>query len=115
MKYYSEKLNKLFDTQSELIECENAYVEAKSNETLRKEKLEEALNKYNERKKEVNKILDEAEEKAKELYKQICELYDQANDKASKLQEEASKEYNEAKRKYGKEYTFDDLLAILGW
>ena len=114
MKYYSEKLDKMFDSQSELFKAERESG-IHANEKKRKN-LELAKEKYEQNKKEVNKILEKADEKAKELYKQICEIYDTANEEAVKLHDKGIKEYRKAKEKYSEssDYTLNDLLRILG-
>ena len=114
MKYYSEKLGKMFDSQSELFKAERESG-IHANEQKRKN-LELAKEKYEQNKKEINKILEEADEKAKELYKQICEVYDDANERAVKLRDKGIEEYRKAKEKYSEstDYTLNDLLRILG-
>lgn len=68
MKYYSEKLDKMFDDATELVEAEKAYDEAHKAELKAKEekkldakKVENAYKEYLDICKEASKMVDEAE------------------------------------------------------
>lgn len=74
MKYYSEKLNKNFDTEKECIEAEK--------------QLEEKEKKNKETRKEMALLVDDADKKVKEAYKE----YEQAQQIAAEILEKSNKE-----------------------
>ena len=60
MKYYSEKLNKLFDSETELFEKEDAYMKQKAEEEEKKKRAAEE-------KEAIIKEIDDTAKKLKEL------------------------------------------------
>ena len=97
MKYYSEKLNKNFDTVEELEKAENQLSETDNLVALINEKIDEKLEEYK-----------EAEHKASELLKEISALMDELIDAkpseflrvfdvVKKLQDISNDCYDEAK------------------
>ena len=83
MKYYSEKLDKLFDTEQELL---NAEYQFKGEETLRRRaEVEETYRKYQEAQEQADKIMNEAEKLAKPLYEQIDKIYEEAEKRRDEI------------------------------
>lgn len=124
MKYYSEKLDKLFNTEKELIAAENA-----KNENALKRAKEE----YDKAQEEITEFYDKFDEKLKkriqEMQLELCDMYDKANDTASEMGKRAKDKYEQARLEAGmtakeikeedEEYKrtfeemFDDILDIL--
>lgn len=124
MKYYSEKLDKMFDSQSELFKAEKA--ESTQEKKLNKEKLDIAKEMYDKKCKEASDILEKAREKAeeyikqaKELYIKAADVYDEAADKAVEIYTSAKKKYDEATNKYdtneklSTSELFDEILDFI--
>lgn len=99
MKFYSEKLEKFFDTEAE---CKEAEVKA---DEMEKEKKNLADVKSNERKQyakvieEADKILDEEYTKYEEVKKHVIELKKKCDEECEKLLLDAKKELKAAQDK----------------
>lgn len=127
MKYYSEKLDKIFTTEEELTEAETLATkkeeEKKNNElvTKRQKKLlarrideaEEALStaytEYHKVAREANKVIEEAKQKAKEMLKPA----EEAVKEAEKNKWKALTDFNEKYGSYTKVYTGNEALKQL--
>lgn len=115
MKFYSEKLKKLFNTEAELVEAEKRQEEEIAAEELKKKEIS------NEKKKAATKIesATEAYEKASEEFeltkKELLKKLDDAEEKAAKIISEANdaveKELKEAKEKL-RQAKIDKVNAI---
>lgn len=108
MKFYSEILKKLFDSEADLVAAESRDAQLKAEEQEKKNKIsaekkiaatkvqqaaeayEEALDKYNEEKKNALKILDDAESEA-------AKIINKANEEAEKIMNEAEENLRKAK------------------
>lgn len=124
MKYYSEKLDKLFNTEKELFEAEND----KNKNALKKAKEE-----YEKEQDAIADYYDEFDEKLKkriqEMQIELCKMYDEASDTAAEMDKKAKDKYEKARLEAGmtakeikaedEEYKktfdemFDDILDIL--
>ena len=90
--FYSEKLNKNFDTEKECLEAEQKYDAEKAAEAEKKAVVSK-------KKKELSDKVVEADKKVDEAYK----AYDVAREKASAIIEKAQKEAEEMLRNAAKE------------
>lgn len=108
MKFYSETLKKLFDSEEELLKEEKKAEESAREEQERKnqisinkkaaatkveiatEEYDKAADAYEKKKKEALKILDSAEDEA-------AKIFDKANAEAQKILNEADKSLKEAR------------------
>ena len=81
MKYYSETLNKLFDTEQELLECEH---KSKLKEDL-KSRVNETYDTYLKAQENAIKVMEEAENLAKPLYEQIDKIYEEAEKRRDEI------------------------------
>lgn len=71
MKYYSEKLNRLFDNEASLKEAENKEISSKKEDEkkiLKKEEMQRDLNK-------VEEALEKAEKASVEAYAELARFY----------------------------------------
>lgn len=84
MKYYSEKLDEIFESEKELNDAESAILKKEAEE-------EKQLSLTKKEKKELAKAVDEAEEKLNEAYSN----YDVAREEASKIMAEAKEKCKE--------------------
>ena len=89
MKYYSEILDKMFDSKNDLIDAEHTYRQKKKKDS--RTQLDITYDNYLEAKKKADEILKKADEEAKPLYHQICEIYHKANKEKDKIVSEAKK------------------------
>lgn len=108
MKFYSETLKKLFDSETELVKAEERATKLQQEEQDRKNKVsaekkiaatkvqlateayDNATDAFEKKKKEILKDLDDAEAKA-------AEIINAANDKADAALKEATEELNKAR------------------
>ena len=108
MKFYSETLKKLFDSEADLVAAESRDAELKAEEQEKKNKIsaekkiaatkvqlaaeayEEALDRYNEEKKKALKILDDAETEA-------AKVLNKANEEAEKILKDAEEKLSKSK------------------
>lgn len=98
MKYYSEVLDKLFDTEQELLKAE---YQSKEKETLKyKSRVNETFSKYQEAQKQADKIMNEAENLAKPLYEQIYKIYEEAEKRRDEIIAGPKKDWIKAKEAY---------------
>ena len=98
MKYYSETLDKLFDTEQELLKAE---YQSKEKETLKyKSRVNETFSKYQEAQKQADKIMKEAEECVKPLYEQIDNIYEEANNRIDEIIAGPKRDWIKAKEAY---------------
>ena len=98
MKYYSETLDKLFNTEQELLKAEHQF---EGEETHRRRtRVEETYHKYQEAQKQADKILDEAEKLAKPLYEQINKIYEEANSRMDEIISCPKRDWINAKESY---------------
>ena len=98
MKYYSETLDKLFDTEQELLKAEYQF---KEEETLRyKSRVEETHRKYLKAQEQADKIMNEAENLAKPLYEQIYKIYEEAKKRRDEIIAGPKKDWINAKESY---------------
>lgn len=88
MKYFSEKLNKTFDSEKECLKAEQEYEKVQQQLVADQEK---KANEISKRKKELSKVIEEAEDKLAEANK----LYEIAQEKAAKILEESNKQVKE--------------------
>lgn len=105
MKYYSEKLDKMFDTEYALVEAEQ-----NADKRITEKNLQAAKEKYDSECERASKVLSDAEDKTKEMierakkiYKEAADIYDNAADEAIAIYTMAKKEYDLATNKYDKE------------
>ena len=98
MKFYSETLDKLFDTEQELLKAEYQF---EGEETLRRRtKLEETYRKYQEAQEQADKIMNEAENLAKPLYEQIDKIYEEAEKRSDEIIAGPKRDWIKAKESY---------------
>ena len=98
MKYYSETLDKLFNTEQELLKAEHQF---EGEETLRRRtRVEETYHKYQEAQKQADKIMNEAENLAKPLYEQIDKIYEEAEKRRDEIIAGPKKDWINAKEVY---------------
>ena len=96
MKYYSETLDKLFDTEQELIKAEH---KSKSKEDL-KSRVNETYDTYLKAQENANKIMREAENLAKPLYEQIDKIYEEAEKRRDEIIAGPKRDWIKAKESY---------------
>lgn len=96
MKYYSEELDKMFDTEQELLEAEH---KSKSKEDL-KTKVNETYNTYLKAQEKADKIIKEAENLAKPLYEQIDSIYEEATNRIDEIIAGPKRDWIKAKEAY---------------
>ena len=96
MKYYSETLNKLFDTEQELIESEH---KSKLKEDL-KSRVNETYDTYLKAQDNAIKVMKEAENLAKPLYEQIDKIYEEAENRRDEIIAGPKKDWINAKEAY---------------
>ena len=140
MKYYSEILKKVYDTEDSLKAAETeakkkeeANVASKNKKALEEEieaviaKLNKAYDEYDKAKDEAATILDESSKKIDYLNKQITSELEDSNAKAEKLIEEANEKvkaatkekhdainrFNEKYGAYSKKYTGEEARKEL--
>lgn len=99
MKFYSEKTKKIYDTEDELNEAEQALQAAKDNRDMTRKQLAKKIedaqvrvtaaeNKYAEVEKEVAELIEKTKITIKEMYEEpIKELRDAQNEKFSAIRE----------------------------
>ena len=75
MKFYSEKLNKMFDSAAEVMQAEEAYEKKLAEEKAKKEKLANTRKERAEEVKEAYKVASEAYDKANQLLADFCKDY----------------------------------------
>ena len=109
MKYYSETLDKLFDTEQELLEAEH---KSKSKEDL-KTKVNETYNTYLRAQEKADKIMKEAENLAKPLYEQIDNIYEEANNRVDEIIAGPKRNWIKAKEAYYAQKSRLSLLDVL--
>lgn len=100
MKFYSETLDKYFDTQSDCIDAEKEYEETRKKAELEAAEKKNAISK---RKKELSdnitaseKDVDAAYEKLKHAKAEASKILKEAEDKAGEIVSSATKEVHEA-------------------
>ena len=96
MKYYSETLNKLFDTEQELLESEH---KSKLKEDL-KSRVNETYDTYLKAQENANKVMREAENLAKPLYEQIDKIYEEAEKRSDEIIAGPKRDWIKAKEAY---------------
>ena len=96
MKYYSETLNKLFDTEQELLESEH---KSKLKEDL-KSRVNETYDTYLKAQENAIKVMEEAENLAKTLYEQIDKIYEEAEKRRDGIIAGPKKDWINAKESY---------------
>ena len=117
MKYYSEKLGKLFDTSAELEEKEALYVKEQTTKAATKSKLAKEVSEAQEAldaaydafelaKKEVAELQKEYDKKVDEILDPVVENVRKCNERKAK----AIKQFNDAYGPYTTTYTGDRAL-----
>ena len=96
MKYYSEKLDKLFDTEQELLESEH---KSKLKEDL-KSRVDETYDTYLKAQENAIKVMEEAENLAKPLYEQIDKIYEEAEKRRDEIIAGPKGDWIKAKESY---------------
>ena len=96
MKYYSETLNKLFDTEQELLESEH---KSKLKEDL-KSRVNETYDTYLKAQENAIKVMEEAENLAKPLYEQIDKIYEEAEKRRDEIIAGPKRDWIKAKEAY---------------
>lgn len=109
MKYYSETLDKSFDTEQELLEAEH---KSKSKEDL-KMKVNETYNTYLKAQEKADKIMKEAENLAKPLYEQIDNIYEEANNRIDEIIAGPKRDWIKAKEAYYAQKVREPLVDVL--
>ncbi len=92
MKYYSEKLNKFYDSVDECTKAEEEEDLKQSNISKQKKELSKAIEDADNKLKEANKLYHIAQDKAKEILeksnKEIHDILDVAEENVKKAEEE---------------------------
>ena len=117
MKYYSEILDKMFNSKNDLIDAEHTYRQKKKKDSRTQADI--TYDNYLEANKKADELLKKADEEVKPLYHQICEIYDKANNEIDKIVSEAKERFEEEKKKYAETIIYDDelvgLLKLFKW
>ena len=99
MKFYSETLNKLFESEEDLKTAEKAAKEKKEKEAAKKAIVSKEKKASAEAIKAAELELDKAQEKFRAARKEAQEIIEKANDEANVILREASKEVSAAQEK----------------
>ena len=105
MKYYSEILNKPFDTEKACLEAERNYQDQQSNASKRKRELDKAIQLAQQKVDQANNEYEVAKQKATKLLeesnKQIKEILDNAEKAVKDAEEEKYKAISNFNKEFG--------------
>ena len=104
MKYFSELLNKPFDTEKECLDAEAKYQQSKDAVSKRKKELSKAIEDADNKITEANKAYDIAREKAKDILEKTNKEITELLDKAEKAVTDAEQEKLDAVKAFTKEF-----------
>lgn len=104
MKYFSELLNKPFDTEKECLDAEAKYQQSKDAVSKRKKELSKAIEDADDKITEANKAYDIAREKAKDILEKTNKEITELLDKAEKAVTDAEQEKLDAVKAFTKEF-----------
>ena len=104
MKYFSELLNKPFDTEKECLDAEAKYQQSKDAVSKRKKELSKAIEDADNKITEANKAYDVAREKAKDILEKTNKEITELLDKAEKAVTDAEQEKLDAVRLFTEEF-----------